>query len=74
MRDSVEAAVPWLETTLNHRISQVLTTRAFAGIQPGSPLAHPLLQAFLRKMNLDDHSIRLLHENDPCVDVEPDAA
>jgi len=60
IQGDVEQAVFWLEKSFEHRISQVLNTRPFAQIlndKQCSLLNNPLLQTFLRKMNLDDQSL-----------------
>ena len=60
MQGDVEQSIFWLEKGLEHRISQVLNTRAFAQIldrdQRGL-LRNPGLQSFLGRMNLDNRSL-----------------
>jgi hypothetical protein len=56
----VGRSVSWLEKSLDKQISQVLNTRVFVQIidgPEGNCLGNPLLQGFLKKMNLDDVSI-----------------
>ena len=60
MQGDVEQSIFWLEKGLEHRISQVLNTRAFAQIldrDQGGLLSNPGLQSFLGRMNLDDQSL-----------------
>ncbi|MCZ6852461.1 MAG: hypothetical protein O7G86_00960 [Gammaproteobacteria bacterium] len=60
MQGDVEQSIFWLEKGLEHKISQVLNTRAFAQIldRDQRGLLHdPGLQTFLGRMNLDNRSL-----------------
>ena len=60
MVGDVEQSIFWLEKGLEHKISQVLNTRAFAQILDDDQrglLSNPCLQGFLGKMNLDNQSL-----------------
>lgn len=60
LQGDIEQSVSWLEKSLDQQVSQVLNTRAFAQIldgPEGTYLANPVLQNFLKRMNLDDASI-----------------
>ena len=60
LQGDIEQSVSWLEKSLDQQVSQVLNTRAFAQIldgPEGAYLANPVLQNFLKRMNLDDASI-----------------
>ncbi len=49
--------IDWLSLGLDKQISQVLNTRPFVTMLGGGVLENPDVQAFLRKMNMDDASI-----------------
>jgi len=72
MQDDVEQSVFWLEKGLEHRISQILNTRAFAQILDNEQrdlLRNPILQSFLGRMNLDDQSLNRYRDSGLFEDV-----
>jgi tetratricopeptide (TPR) repeat protein len=60
MLEEPSEAAYWFGIALDHQISQVLTSRAFAHVLPYNPLKDADFQRFLSRMNLDDESIRTL--------------